>query len=545
MPVTIEQMGWDPTEERERKRIAYERLQVLEGMWKYLVVRKLTKDFEDPPTRARVVRHASVALNIARGLMEPVSNAYNTPPRRFLARGRGRNQRALKLDTVYRDLVGESRIRVLAPDWNLRANYVGLVAVAPVYRRDAASGETKLTLESYYPHQLDFQWGPNGIHQPPVAALITIYRHRGTTDSGRVSQSPYTEHGLVEAYDQLSSDVLGYVHVDAERWMYFDAGGVASVDLAVQAGGATTLSEIQHDLGELPLTVFTTGHGALDWWNAFRAQGLHDATLDAACIYATMRWVRKAQNRRVATYGFTDQAQDGDIDDDGSVLDPETPVRLKPTETFNTYSLDTSPEGFIKDIRFILDTQADAFGIPSSDVGLESNGSDLAVTVRQTRLTALRTKQVPFFMEAEADLWSKAWRLGAKSTHEGAAQMRRNETVVDDSLRVEFPELNLADDPVRREQVYKLRLSRGGTNPIEQIQIDQPHLTFQEAQEQFEENLAVTRFANEQLARIGGASAGATTRFTQAEGVQSSAQETGRVGGQMSPGDGDDESEEA
>lgn len=509
--------GWSPSEDQLRKQQSLDRLMMLEGEWESLVRKRITGVFDDGPTLQRVLRFASTSLNVAASILRPLSTAYDPPPRRFVA---GASD---EIDDAFAELVKSSKISVLAPQWNFVANFVGVVAVAPILTTEG------VTLSVFYPHQLDCQWRQWAPMVAPDSVCVTLYKQ----------PSVYTGYGMQAA--GASDNVRGYVTVDSECWAYFDGQGQPSPELALLAGAQPGDYVIPHGLGYLPVSFVRTRPPGFDFYGLGQTRGLYDATLEAALVYAIFSWTRKYQSRKVATFGFTDSAQDDEITaPDQQPLDPEHALQLGPSEAFNVYDLDVPPERFIRHIQWIIDAQADQWGLPPASVGLEAGNSELSVSVAATKLLAIRSGQIPFFVDAETHLWRTVWDLASR-TNTSWGEAFRSDPDARSRITIEFPAQSLVDDPVRREELYKQRAARGGTNPIEQIQADHPHLTKEQARAQYEENLRILAETNEALARVGGQAANQTTQATLAHGVQSIAQIDGREGGRHSPTNSEDD----
>lgn len=502
--------GWDPSEDSQRKQLSLDRLLMLEGEWASLVRKRITQVFDDGPTLQRVLRFASTSLNVAASILRPLSTAYDPPPRRFVA---GASD---EIDAAFADLVRSSKINVLGPQLNYIANFVGVVAVAPILTSEG------VTLQVWYPHQLDLSWRQWAPMTSPDSVCVTLYKQ----------PSMYAGYGSYQA--GVESNVRGYVTVDSESWAYYGPDGQPSPELAMMVGGLPGDHVIPHGLGYLPVSFFRTRPPGFDFWGLGQTRGLYDATLEAALVYSIFSWVRKYQNRRVATFGFTDSAQGDEIDaPDQQPLDPENALQLGPSEAFNSYDLDTPPKRFIEHLDFILDRQADQWGLPPASVGLDAGNSELSVSVAATKLLAIRSGQIPFMIDAEEHLWRTVWDLASR-TDTSWGEAFRSDPEARNRITVEFPAQSLVDDPVRREELYRQRASRGGTNPIEAIQADHPHLTREQARAQYEENLRILAETNEALARVGGQAANQTTQATLAHGIESISQITGREGGRIS-----------
>lgn len=415
---------------------ALTRLRILQEDFRASIIERIHETHMEPSIRERVCKFVSVAVNPARDVTQAVAMAYDLGVRRVL---KGASEEA---SLAFAALVRESQAATKAPHWNRFAFFLGPTIIAPAVRKG------KLQLELIRPEVCDIAQDPEDPMGLPAAAV-------------------WTTHG---------SDA-SYVMLDAQAWRYLDDKGK---EIRVST----------HGLGYFPGAVMRLDEPCDDWWPRNYQERLVDGTITCAYVYAKMSWVRKSQNKHfLAAIGDTEGIAKGQM------LDPELALTAQTNTpnalTLEVFDFNTSPDDFLKEIKFTTEQLIESYGIPQSAVSFDvsPDGGMMAISVQKEKLGHLRTAQTPYLTQGEAQLWPAAVAIARVAGHPLAPKLPPPDEVAE-MLTIEWPALKVIDDPLKREELYQTRLKRGGVSPIDMIQEDNPHLTRAECRALMEENLA-------------------------------------------------------
>ncbi|MCY1055430.1 hypothetical protein [Nannocystis sp. SCPEA4] len=455
-----------------RKWSALRRLRILQEDFRDSIVARIHETHAQPEVRERISKFASVAVNPARDITSSVAMAYDNGVRRIL---RGASEEA---QAAFTTLVNESLASTKAPYWNKYSFFLGPTLVIPVVRKG------KLKLDLIRPEVCDVKLDPEDPMGLPIAAA-------------------WSAHGGDSAF----------VMLDQEAWRYLDPQG------------RDVKPPQPHNLKYWPGSVFRLDEPVDCWWPRNYQERLVDATVQAAYTYAKLCWVRKSQNKKLLTVvGQTEEMPRG------QVLDPELALTISSdaqATTVQVSDFDTDPKNFLAEIRFVLETIIESYGIPQSavtyDVGQE--GGPLAISIKKERLGSLRAAQIPFLDRGEHELWPAAVAIARVAGHPLASKLPPPDEVKE-MLDVQWPRLRVIDNPLEREALYKEQLKRGGVSPVDMIQEDHPELTREECIDLMKQNLADYAALSEELAAR-------NLVMDLANGVIASSEAFGRLGPQV------------
>ncbi|MBL9105182.1 MAG: hypothetical protein JNL82_29825 [Myxococcales bacterium] len=407
-----------------RKQGALRRLRILQEDFRADIVQRIHETHMEPSVRNRIAKFVSVALSPARDVTRAVACAYDLGVRRVL---RGASEEA---QLAFASLVRESQAATKAPTWNAFAFFLGPTIVVPAVRKG------RLALELLRPESTDVLADPEDPMGTPAAAAWAA--HGGGAD---------------------------FVVLDAASWRYLSDAGK---DVKTPQG---------HGLGYFPGAVFRLDEPIDAWWPRNYQDRLVDATITVATTYAKMQWVRKTQNRKLlSVIGDTEGIPRGQMIDPELAFTIETKI---PNATqVQVYDFNTSPSGFLEEIRYTYENVIESYGIPQSAVtfNVAEDGGGEAVRIQKDKLGHLRQAQIPYLSRGETDLWPNAVAIARVAGHPLAAKLPPPDEIRE-MLDVQWPAMRTIDDPIQREALYKERLKRGGVSPLDMIQEDHPELT--------------------------------------------------------------------
>ena len=283
-----------------------------------------------------------MAVNPARDITSAVAIAYDSGVRRLL-KGASPDAQA-----AFSELVKESQAATKAPHWNKYAFFLGPTLVVPCIRKG------RLSLDLIRPEVCDIRADPEDPMGTPAAAAWS------------------------------SSGSAAFVLLDDTAWRYLDDRGKDTKDPQ------------EHGYGQFPGAVFRLDEPVDDWWPRNYQERLVDATITTAYTYAKMQWVRKSQNKKLLmVIGETEGLPKG------QVLDPELALTITSNPQATTVQVadfDSSPQHFLDEIRFTLETIIESYGIPQSAVSYDigKDGGPLALSIKKERLGHLREAQIPY-----------------------------------------------------------------------------------------------------------------------------------------------------
>lgn len=307
----------------------------------------------------------------------------------------------------------------------------------------------------------------------------------------------------------------GFVEVTADAWRYFDAKG------------EEYKPAVYHTTGVCPLVPFVSFDAGDDWFAQAAHAGLVDATILCAYKQALGLYTRQVS-------GTPQMVIEGDVESTppGQVLGhPVHPVVLP--DGGKAYMLDrvVSAKDYLDEISAIITMAISGEGLPPGSITLQANNGDwgnLAISAEGPRLAVHRDKQVPHLRRSELELWPVVCDFLRGSTHRLARVLPSGDEVRD-MLRVSFPDLSTPDEQLKRINVMVAGLPYGLSSPSDVRLAAQPELTRAEVEELRAKNLAEYLASVEEMTKRN-----TPADMPEAHGVQTLAQQQGRIGGQAS-----------
>lgn len=397
---------------------------------------RINQQTADPGRRAQLRKFASTTINLCRAFTDAVASVYSHGVRRYLA-----DVPEAQAD-AFAVLVEESRAALEQEAWAHDAWLAGPVFVVPVV--DEETSELRLDVAT-----------PD----------CTDWRRRTGGD-------------LSELLVRNDEDGV-WVVADTRGFFYFDERG-------------KLVGQQAHGLGYVPSAEFRSTPTLRGEAATVAGEGLVDATLDAAVVYAHMTWLRRVQAGFLTSIAGDDLGTK--MPSGQSISEPERPIPYEGdagTFRVDVQNRDAPIDPFIKHLSTIVTQQAVTYGIPPSEVHFETNAGQwgaYSIAVRPEKLGHLRRKQVPFALYGERRLWNVAAAVVRSSRHRLARAMPDAETMRA-ALRTEFPSLDFQADPLKRMSLFKEEMSIGAASPLDYLQSKDPMLTREQARRRQAENI--------------------------------------------------------
>lgn len=308
-----------------------------------------------------------------------------------------------------------------------------------------------------------------------------------------------------------------YVLLDGSGWRYFGADGE-------EVEGAA----VYHAAGVCPAVPFVSFDGGADFWASTAHNGLVDATLMIAYKVAIGLFARQVSGIPLTViFAALEKLPPGQ-----TLGHPIAPLLIDDaTAKVQVFGERVVGTEYLAEISALLTMAVSAEGLPPGSVTMQANQMDsggIAITAEGPRLSALRDKQVPELKASELGLWPRVADLVRGSVHRHARVMPPGDELAE-MLRVNFPDLSSPDEQLKRIEVLKAGLPFGLASPTDLILAAQPEVSPEEAREHRAERLAEYIADIEPLV-----TRNVPAAAPEARGVQTLAQEQGRVGGQAS-----------
>ena len=415
----------------ESRKVLAERERIAAGNIRDAVIRRQGEVYMQAATRAMAARFARNTCNLALEVVGKVVTAYRSQPIRQVVDATPDQRRQLA------DLIDASRLPAVMPSLARLSWWCGPVLMLPWPDGDAVR----------------WQWYP-----PSRTAVV------------RRGDSVVAAAALVGKVDGADE-----VHIADETGL---------VRLLVWPSGDTRV------LAELPMSrclAVEVRTRPIDPTGDDTAFGnpLHDAAVDAGYVEADLAARRKSQSgKQLATTGRVfSNAQDSvgtqPIHQQIVSFD-EGALEFAENETAVVLDLNTPPDTFIRHIEHITTKCLAAYGLElaaplNNAMTFELSGASLA-TERHTQaleLAACERQAIAALIDG-----AEAWGYAA-----GLPRGR---------ILVFFQEQHAVSDPLRREELYKAKAARGGTNPVEAYMLDHPGATVDEAEAAVAENIRRT-----------------------------------------------------
>lgn len=455
----------------DARQVLVEREKIAKGSIRDAVVKRQRELYQQAATQALAARFARNTVNLALEVVGKVVTAYRSQPIRSVAGATPEQHREVA------DLIDRSRMPAIMPTLARLSWWCGPVLMVPWPDGDAVR----------------WQWYP--------PSTCTVLR-RG---------DEVVAAGAIVGYRER----LAEVHV---------VDGAGMLRLLVAPNGDAEVIAAYPTPRCFAVEVRTR---PLDPTGDDLAFGnpLHDAAVDAGFVQADLSARRKAQSgKQLITqgrlFGIT-QDSVGTQPIHQQVVDfSEGALEMGSDEQAAVIDLNTPPDTFIAHLNHITSRCLAAYGLElaaplNNAMTFELSGASIA-TERHSQaleLAAVERRAIATLLDA-AEAWGYATGLPRGR------------------VLVYFAEQHAVADPLRREELYKAKAARGGTNPVEAYMLDHPGVTPDEAEAAVQENIRRTTEITAELAARQAASPTNAPRVV----FETEEQITGREGGQARGG---------
>lgn len=403
-----------------RRMAQLKRYEILMSRHRSWVEGRIKKEFESPDVQKRMLDRASVTVNPAADILRQVCAVWkHGAVRQLVGSGKQRKQKALY------ELIKHTHIDARAPEWNAIAYFVGPLLVFPRMRRG------KVRLETVLPHDYVVAADAKDPYGPPVAAMWAT-----------------------SASEVCVADRSGY--------RYF----------SIEPGERLRPTRTEaHPHGRFPGAVlrFEDLETAQDWYRWDRFGRLVSGALDAAVAYTAMRFVRKAQNKKLLTVVGP---VTGVLSTGTNTSDAELPIEHKvPTGAVNSdvsidvHDFEVSPASWVLELRLIAQVMAEAEGVP---VAVGESSDSYTIVLDHDGLAEVRLRQIDWAREFELELWTRAVAVA----NEDALPTRED---LESSLAVEYPPLTRKFSAIADAiQWWEFKFSHGMASVIDLARSELP-----------------------------------------------------------------------
>lgn len=470
MAIPTGPLNFDPKSHNIRRALV--RRQMLRGRLAPIVYSAIEKRYQSEDVRERLLPFCSSSMNVAKQVAEKVVTVYRHNPMR--TRGDGPQD-------AFWSLLRESRLPQLAGGIAREAWFAGPVFVMPLVAPD---GTMHLK-----------RWG---------AGLTTVV------------YSGYSVERFmgVDAVDEQGSPL---------EWWYADRDVVGH--FVRKGNSAEQVALYEHGVGRTPVVEWRAHPMepddplGLDFGDS-----LQDATVEAGVAYTALQYTRKAQHFKLPMSKARKFGPDEAHLTTGppqQAMDPEGGIRLGEDEALEIADFDLNPDNAIRQMTFTISTTLQHYGL---ELAAPLNVS-LQVEISLASTQAHRAEIMQWAQPADEATCDLIVDVARASGHASAA------AIVDAATNVQFPEIALVADPVRREELYERQAARGGTNPVEAYMLDHPGVSAAEAEGAIRRNIDLTTEITSRLADRRALSPDNVERG--AVVFESDSQQNGRIGGQM------------
>lgn len=501
---------WPEWELGEKRRAEVtRRLEVYQGAYKKRVQRMIRERVNDGKSASEIVKCVTTAHNLAGTVADAIAVAYQ--------RGCGRELRVQRPPVegqetlapvsvgvepgaakAFVDLVIESGMPELGVKLNALSWLTGPIILAPYVVE--VRGEPRLCLHEMLADRTEVR---RSRHAPDVLEAILWERDDGV-----------------------------FVELDAHGWRYWTAEGARWVQLGGQwvaqkkeSGAVGENPYIPHGLDYCPAVPLRSTDPLLDWWGATDHQGLIDATLEVAVMWAVGRWVRSQTTVPLTVIvGLIEN-----IPALQALGHPTQPLIFNAPAgqvSVDVKDRSTDPSRYLSEIAALVNATVARYGIPPSEVTFENNGAawhSLAIAVRGERLGVQRDAQVPWLRRAELALWPVVADVVRASTHRHSEALPPP-VIFQAALRIAFPDLATPEERIKRTEAFERGLPHGLSNAVTEMMTATPERPRAELEE---ENLENLRDHADRIELV----AARNVPVDPARGYQSLAQLQGRIGG--------------
>ena len=483
-----EQLGFPNTkQDQARRKTLRARAAILDSNHAAMVQERIALLYENPEMVRRIQSWVNRGVNTARDIVYTLAVAYVTQPRRYMP-----TKAPERLKKALRDILEEAGVARYGAQLNRYSLFTGPSLVIPSVR--GSGDEAVVELSVHQGGWLDFDWKK----EDPLLA---------------------PSRALVETED-------GYLELDESGQRVYTLKG-------------KEVSSTRVDVGRLPAALFP-GSDPTEFWQEDEHIGLVDATIHAGVLYAQMQYTRKSQSRKQLALENPDrEGVEQDSPPGQQFGDLEGVVELAGGQRLTMHDLTVDPQQFIDSLNDLEKRQQRQYGIPTDTLLGQGNLLD---SLNAGKLRGLRSEQTEVLDYGEHDLMDAIWAVVQVSDHRYAQLLREYEDQWRGRIQIEFTEITMAESPVQAEELYLMKAKRGGTNPAEQYQQDNPQYTIEESEQKVLENFQMQARLNAVLVAGNAARPGEDPRAApgdaandpQAGGFQTGAQINGRAGGEVS-----------
>jgi len=394
------------------------RVAILAERYDHLVHQRIDQVYEHTSTREKLKKFVKSSMNVMARIVRQLSFVYSRPP-----------TRRLRLD--------------------------GPIGEALNDRLKLAERESKIAVDAK-------QWGAYAFGCNVVWVVPSIVEH---SEGMRIEYRmvlPHTAERITSDHDEQTDILLWPTKVDKneiQEWQAVDAEAYYKLDK-----NFVPLERIEHGIGRqpaVPLRFAKPPPG--DFWDLGRGSKMVEATIECGRVAAAMSWVRKSQNRKLATafgeLGALDRTQ---------LAGPEDAITAKTADAdainFEIHDWNTTIENFKAEMRWHVEQAVEGYGLPISVVDPEPGATGDAVNVFQpagpqlhAAQAELRDDQLEYARLFERELMINTFELAANFGHPLAI----DPVVVAESYEARWQPLAYVDSPANKIAVWERKMALG------------------------------------------------------------------------------------
>jgi len=464
-----------------------------------LLATRIIEVYNSPRAKQEISKYTSKTLNVQRRVTDEVAAPlYRHTPARFLD---VRNKKGApakgsrELNREWGRVLDEGNIKTKAKQWGRYAFIGNVVFVLPVVRE--FDKRRRLCFETILPQDAGLLWTDQPDVDPETPSIL-VYRVADAVAEVDDSELMMMDQAARDARTAMIDSTVVYKAIDADGW--FGLNGKAEVveRYAVWNHGIPPFVAIR--LSQPPLW---------DYWDTHRGDMLPEVTLEAGRIHASMLWIRKEQQRKLLIL----KASNPDMVEAGGQATPESSINLWGDAneiSLSVLDYETKPDSFVDDIRYLMETALESYGIPLRAINVSSSprrgeqgenvSGQVNVTGNYSLISMVRDDLIASVTQCELDLaWKVALQLRA-GKHPSASKFDPDR--VRESARVTFPPMTFADHPLQRAEIYKRKIELGIMTHADALMAENPGrwASREDAQDALVENIHLRNEVAEMLA---------------------------------------------
>ena len=264
--------------------------------------------------------------------------------------------------------------------------------------------------------------------------------------------------------------------------------------------------------------------GSEDYWQRGHGRQLVDATLSVGVTAARMAYIRKNNSGKLST--LTERR--GSTTPPGQRVSPERPLILQ-EGVFEVHDMVVAVPDFIAEMDAEVEEVAEAYGVPRGSIDRSKSTDPYAEHVAVAKQ---RTNQIKHLRAADQETSIKTAIVLAAERH--PASLVLDPARVAKSIRVSFHELTYQADPISRFDAYDRELSLGLVDHVDVRMREHPDEDRATATAKVEESIEGRNKYSNLLAKH-------QLSAVASEDGENLAQRQGRIGGQASNPDGNED----